>query len=353
MKRLRRDQFPVRLTILFVVLLMSAGCATKIKVNMLQPAKYHKASMTKRVAVLPFSGPGGQEFAAEIEGVLANIYVDDKQYFTLVDRTAVNRTMGELQLSLSGAIDEKTAARVGQMVGAEGIYTGAVTLSKCADSYYKERRGECIKHQIKYDKKGNAYAGKCIRWRHYNVTCNKRAANFSCSPKLIEVNTGRIIYAHNLSGSAYSSGCEDTNPVRSKHELLRTAKEIAKMQLRKDVAPYLVSQEIKLMDSKDGITSKEAKSKFKLGIDYAGKQRMDRACELWEEARSLSPGSPSIFYNLGVCAESRGDPYKALTLYKKADKLIGKPNDDINIAIKRVSEAVKNQQKLEEELKEQ
>jgi hypothetical protein len=136
-----------------IFLLMLTGCATKIKVNMLQPAEYHQASLTKTVAVLPFSGPNGQEFAAEIEGVLASKSIDDKQYFILVDRASIDKTMSELQFSQSALIDQKTAAKIGTLVGAQGIYTGSVTASQVKDSLYKEKRQECVQHEIKRDKK--------------------------------------------------------------------------------------------------------------------------------------------------------------------------------------------------------
>jgi hypothetical protein len=95
----RNSQWPGRLTLLLFVVLLSTGCATKIKVNMLKPAVYHEASLTKTVAVLPFSGPGGSEFAAEMEGVLGSINIDDKPYFTLVDRAAIDKTLSELKFS--------------------------------------------------------------------------------------------------------------------------------------------------------------------------------------------------------------------------------------------------------------
>jgi tetratricopeptide (TPR) repeat protein len=78
---------------------------------------------------------------------------------------------------------------------------------------------------------------------------------------------------------------------------------------------------------------------------------MDNACELWGEASNLAPNAVSLVYNLGVCAESRGDAEAALALYKKAEKLIGKPEDNIILAITRTSEAVKNQKKLKEQMK--
>lgn len=336
---------------LLVMLFLSTGCATKIKVNMLQPAEYHEASMTRTVAVLPFSGPGGAEVASEIEGVLGGISIDGKPYFTLVDRAQIDKTLSEMKLSQSGLVDQGTAARIGKMVGAQGIYTGMVTLSGINDSPYSERRQQCVERQMKYDNKGNAYEGPCVRWRPYSVSCTKRVASFACSPKLIEVSTGKILYARNLMGSADSSGCEDRTPVKGGDELLQKAKEFAKAEFRKNVAPFYVTREIALMDSTDGISSSEAKDKLKNGLDYAAKQRMDSACELWGEANNLSPNAASILYNLGVCAESRGDLDAALGLYKRADKLIGKPDDNVSLALDRVSEAIKNKKKLTEELK--
>ena len=40
-----------------------SGCATQVRLNMLLPADYHEASLTKTVAVLPFGGPDGAAIA--------------------------------------------------------------------------------------------------------------------------------------------------------------------------------------------------------------------------------------------------------------------------------------------------
>jgi tetratricopeptide (TPR) repeat protein len=341
----------VKPVLLLFVILLATGCATKIKVNMLKPAQYHQASLTKTVAVLPFSGPHGSEFTAELEGILGSINIDDKAYFTLVDRAAIDKTLSEQKLSQSGLIDSRTAARIGQMVGAKGIYTGAVTLATSADSPYTERRSECVQRQIKTDDKGNQYEGNCIRYRNYNVNCTKRLAQFAASPKLIEVATGKILYSNNLKGSAASAGCEDGTAIKGAEELLETAKNTVKRDFRKDIAPFYETREVALLDSTDGIDSSTAKEKLKQGIQFAGKGRMDSACELWGEAGNLAPNAVSLVYNLGVCAESRGDVEAALALYRKAEKITGKPEDNIILAITRTSEAVKNQQKLKEQMK--
>jgi len=53
---------------------------------------------------------------------------------------------------------------------------------------------------------------------------------------------------------------------------------------------------------------------------------------------------------IGVCAESRGDLDTALSLYKQADKMLGKPEDDISLALNRVEGAIKNKSKIKEAL---
>ena len=317
---------------------------------MLQPAQYHEASLIKTVAVLPFNGPEGNAFAAEIEGVLVSIGIDDKRYFTLVDRATLDKTISEMQLSQSGMVDQKTAVKLGKLVGAQGIYTGIVSQNNYNESRYSEKRSTCAQYETRRDKDGNTYQGSCVFWRYYNVSCTKRVASFAVSPKLVEVSTGKILYSRNLSATAESTGCKDTNPVQGESVLIEKAKASVKKEFRRDIAPYYVTREIKLMDSTDGIESTEAKDKLKSGLAYADKGRMDNACELWGEAHNLAGNSPALLYNLGVCAESRGDQDAALTLYKQADKKLGKPDDDISLALNRVSEAIKNKGKLKEQL---
>lgn len=345
-----RHRNVVILLVLCIGFVMLSGCATKIRVNMLQPAQYHEASLTKAVAVMPFSGPGGRQFAAELESVLSGIGIDDKQYFTLVDRASMDKVLSEMAFSHNGLVDEKTAVKLGKLIGAQGIYTGIVSRNNYDDSQYTERRQTCTRYEQRRDDKGRIYQGACLHWRYYNVNCIKRVANFSVTPRLVDVATGRILYSRNLSAMTNSSGCEDTNPLQSDMVLLEQAKDRVKNEFRRDIAPYYVTREISLIDSTDGIASKEAMAKLKNGMEYAGKGRMDSACELWGEARNMAVNSHALLYNLGVCAESRGDLDAALSLYKQSDRILGKPNDDISLALNRVGEAIKNRSKLEEQL---
>ena len=332
--------------------LLTACAPPTIKTTALLPARSHEASLLKEVAVLPFDGPDGNKFASEVEAILASINVGGEQYFSVVDRMKLDKVLQEMRLAKSGLVDESTATKVGKLVGAKGIYTGIITQSRVDDREYREKRTRCASYVPRYDKKGRVIGEDCIRWEEYTVPCTNRVATFTFTTKLIDVEKGRIVYANNLSGTAESSACSDSStPLASKQELIEKAKQYALAEFRKDVAPYYATFEIKLMDSKEGITSDEAKKKLEQGIDFAKHNRMDRACELWGEANTLSPNAPAILYNLGICFEITGQLEQALDLYKKADRAYGKPDDRITSALNRTSEALQKQKKLQEQIR--
>jgi len=108
-----------------VCLVCLAGCAAKVPVNMLKPARHHEAAMARTVAVLRFDGWEGQKFASEIEIVLGSITLDGKPYFTLVERASLDKVISKFEFSQSGLVDPGRAD-FGKMLGAQGIYTGTV-----------------------------------------------------------------------------------------------------------------------------------------------------------------------------------------------------------------------------------
>jgi len=334
----------------FLVGLFVFSCAPPvIKTTALAPPNYPEAAQLKEVAVLPFDGPGGREFSAEVEAALASSRIGDKQYFTVVERAKIDKIIEEMKFSQSALTDPTTAVKIGKLLGVKGIYMGVAGRPSVNDEAYKEERTTCAYYQTKYDKKGRPYE-VCAKYMTYTVNCTRRIATFTFVPKLVEVESGRIVYSRSISGSATSSACEDRGSLKSGPELIRMAKEKAIGEFKRDTAPYYVTFDIKLMKTGD-IKNKAAEEKMEKGIEFAKAGRLDRACELWNEAAALSPESPSILYHLGVCAEVTGNLNQALELYTKADRLLDKPDDALNSAIMRVKGRIEKQKKLEELLK--
>src|SRR5262245_19202750 len=117
-------------------MLAFTGCRELLS-QVLLPAKSHEASQVKRVAILPFSG--ASDISNEVEAMLVYTRVQGQPYFTVVERTALNKVMKEQAIALSGAVDETTAARVGKLVGAEGVILGVVK-TDMAHKPYEETR---------------------------------------------------------------------------------------------------------------------------------------------------------------------------------------------------------------------
>jgi tetratricopeptide (TPR) repeat protein len=160
------------------------------------------------------------------------------------------------------------------------------------------------------------------------VRCIKRTATFNVTPKLIEVESSKIVYSNALEAVVTDSHCSDSQQaLKDRTAMQRAAQEQTTAKFRLDVAPYVTTVAISLMDSTSGIESADAKDKLKSGLEFAKKNRLDRGCEIWSEARRSAPNSIAYLYNLGVCAEVNGRLEEAQSLYKQADKQLSKPDD--------------------------
>ncbi len=330
--------------LLTCIIIFFSGCAPTIKTKTLVPAKYHEAAKLRRISILPFDGPMGNQVRADIESLLLTIRVNDEQYFSIMERTAIDKIFLEQNLQISGAVNETTAVEIGKLAGVQGIVMGTVTQSTIEENPYSVEKSKCIsKNQD----------GSCKEWQQYWVNCRERNAYFSFTPKFIDVATGEIAASEVLSGHVNDETCLDSGrPLKSRHELLSEAKRYALEKLRKLVAPYDVDVEIKLLTEDDSKIPPEAKENINNGIKWVKAGRVDRACEFWNEAFHLHPYGYAIYYLLGVCSELSGDLNKALSYYEKADRNTGSPIDEIREAIDRVTVSIEKQKKLDEVLNE-
>ncbi|MBW1792044.1 MAG: hypothetical protein JRJ14_07250, partial [Deltaproteobacteria bacterium] len=276
------------------------------------------------------------------EALLVKIHVNGKPYFSVVERSAIWKIMREQSLHLSGAVDQKTAVKVGRLLGAEGVILGTVARNITEDGRYSETRSKCVSR----DKDG-----KCKKKRRYSVNCTQRDAYFSFIPKVVNVATGEIVASETLTAHTTDKVCRDSSqPLRGKREMLAEAKSQAISKFRRIIAPYKVRVEIVLLEDDDTDPPEAAEDRIERGIEWAEAGRMDRACELWHEACNIHPKGYAIHYLLGVCAETSGDLEEALKCYQKADRLTGEPVEEINEALGRVRVNLEKQKKLEKQL---
>ena len=329
-----------------VAFFLSAGCATTIKVNVLTPGNVDQATQFKSIAVMPFDGPEGDTFTAVVESTLASVMFDGHQFFQIVDRGSIDRVMSEMKLGMTGIVNEETAAEVGKAVGAKGMYVGSIGASSVEDDIYSEKRSVCAFYRTVTDSRG-AKTQECTNWYDKQVSCTKRSVAFKFTPKLVEVESSRIIFSNLYADALEAKVCEDDGKSLSDGKvMLKKVQDTVMQKFRKDVAPYYVMMSFTLKDSTVDIASDVAKAKLKDGLANAKANRMDRACPIWREAKALAPNSITLMYNVAICDETEDRPHEALALYRQIDRGLTSPDDLVAAALARVNAQIENRRRL-------
>ncbi len=321
----------------------AAARSPKISVTALVPAQSSEAARIRSIGVMPFDGASGQELAGEIEGLLAGIVVDDSPYFSVAERTRRDVVISEIKWSQSRMISPEQAKKAGKLMGVEGLYMGTAERPVWSESHTQEGRQVCTQAEKKNNVAGYLGFNKCLAWANHTVQCSKKEVVYSFTPKLVDIETGRIVYSNVFTGGASTARCADNpEPAVADALLLEHAKNQALEDFRKAVAPSYSKVDIHLIESSQSIDDKTAKKKHAQGIEFAKANRLDRACELWHEAAALAAPAMPILYGLGVCAEVSGEIDAAQELYRKADRLLDKPDERISAALVRVAKAKKD-----------
>ena len=309
------------------------GCAQKVTVRALEPAKVDRVASTKIISVAPFKNDS-VGLASKIEVNLATHKIDDKQYFTLVSRDNLNNILKEQRLQNSGLMDKKDALSVGKLIGAQAIISGRVHKLSSSDSYFYEKRARCA------DK-------KCKELIYYDIGCKKRVVALSAEVKIVDIERGDIIFAQTLQQTRSYQHCnDDSNPIISKqHAGQEMASSLANKFTFK-LLPHYRTFQVTLLDDPDLDYSDKEKEYLEVSLKYIKQQRYDKAEQfLIKLIDSTKEKSYVAFYNLGVVKEVEGNYIEAKESYEVADKLMVEPVEEISKAYIRINRLISKKQK--------
>ena len=335
-----------------LILIMLSACATKVPTEIVSPAKKLKDPVRK-IAVLPFTGMSNETsnemVTAELESALASIIYNEEPYFTLSERRNVVGLLKELKFSNSGHVREKDIAKLGQMLGVEGVITGSVTAYKEDEKSYSKKVGEEFQN------------------------CTTYTANFGMSPRLIKVETAEIIYAGNHFTTKGVEVCKgengettqdttvkvmgeiicllvgeecDNRKASSPAEVMPVAKEVVFEQISQDIAPSTRIEDIILLDDTEYLSERD-KHMFEGALAFADAGRfIDRSCPTFKSMYVENFSHVSVAHNTAVCFEKEGDYEKAYEIVDSLDKSLTAPHDGVNDLIFRLREIMRNENDL-------
>ena len=315
-----------------------SACSQKVNVRSLVPAQVDRASLVKKVSVSSFKNDK-VSLSAKIESTLSQQIIDTKHYFTIVNRSDLDKIIKEKRLQSSGLLKSSTAAEIGTLIGAESIISGNVGSITSSDSYYYERRTKCA------DK-------KCKQIIEYKVKCLKRLIGLSAELRMIDVGHGDIIYADTLRASKEYAHCSDDSQIIPDKNLVADylAQRISNNFVYR-LTPHYRNFRVVLLEKPDFSYSDNQERLLEVSLEYIEQKRYDKAEQfLVELIDSTDQRSYVPFYNLGVVKEIQGKYSDAQSYYATADSLMVEPVEEISSAYLRIQNSINNRKITQKQL---
>lgn len=323
---------------LFLILIISVGCSQKVTIRALEPSEIDRAASTKKLSVAVFEHDR-VGLSDKIEANLANQKIDNKNYFTMVNRKNFDKIIAEQKIQNSGLVDVSTAVQVGNLLGAEAIISGSVGRVASNDTHYLETRLRCADN-------------KCKELVPYNVGCTKREVALSAEVRMVDVAKGDIIYADTMSKTSQWSHCiDDSNSLPSTEMAAQKLAATIAANFAYKLTPHYRYFEVVLLEKPDIKYNDREDKLLDVSLEYIKQNRFDKAEKfLIDLIDSTGQKSYVPFYNIGVIKEAEGKYAEAQKYYKRADGLMIKPIEEINRACIRIEDLIEKNDRVKEQL---
>ncbi len=321
------NRYIMMFSVLIVAILMS-GCAQKVTIRVLEPAEIDRAATTKKIAVTEFKNDK-VGLSSKIESNLSRYKIASKPFFTMVNRSDINKIIKEQKLQNSGLVDTSTIVEVGNLMGAEAIISGKVAKISSSDTRFYERRSRCADQ-------------KCKELIYYKVRCTKRDISLSADIRMIDITVGDIIYSENLSKRASYKHCsDDSRSLPSKESVARNMATSMASNFTHKLTPHYKYIAVELLEDPDLDYDDTQEELLENALLYIEHNRLKKAENLLGRlVYSTNQQSYVALYNLGVVKEAQAEYLKAREYYTKADELTIEPIKAIDYAYMRINSII-------------
>lgn len=274
----------------------SSAVAESVRITGRFPADYREASFLRRMGVGRIDGQDGRAMELAIERELAG-----RSHFSVV------------------ALDSRGGP-------VDGIISGLIT-TEINESRFSRQREDCV------EKKDD----KCVKTEKIDEICRKRTISLLADLRITRDRDGRIVYSARKPRSSEVSWCpNDRSPSAVEGEIRGMIDGIAG-EIAQEITPYTRTYSLRFYESRDGM-DKAIGTRFRDAIRNTQRD-LPGACA---ELASLEQEAPqfAIAYDVGLCAEARGDYEAALAAYNRARDLRPREAADFNAGIDRARKLI-------------
>jgi curli biogenesis system outer membrane secretion channel CsgG len=158
------------------------------------------------VAVLPFTSNNKRtDITARVQAMAMTALVETRDPFLkVVDRENIDRILEEQRLGLSGVVDEQTAVRVGNLIGAQAVLMGnVIDLREEAGQLRRSTKDGFESYRVQQLNKetGEKYFVTKYKPARYSEYFQENKVSLSFSYRLVSLETGEVLASQLLERS--------------------------------------------------------------------------------------------------------------------------------------------------------
>jgi len=284
-----------------LTLLSSPAVAESVTLTGRFPADYPEVSLLRRLAVDRIGGRDGAALELALERSLAAVSLDGAPFFTVVG---------------GGDVD--------------GVISGVASASVDTSDVERERE-RCAE---------KAADGKCTRNEKYKVRCRQRIIDMTIDLRIVRTRDDKIVYSKGQPKRDERVSCPDeggTPP--STEQFVRDAISAAAATTAREIAPHDDRYTVRFYESRDRM-DKAIGQRFKAAIKQT-KGDLPGACQAFADIDRDFPDHFAIAYDLGICAEARGDYEAAGAAYQRAATLRPRDRSDFEAGMDRIARLIR------------
>jgi len=324
--------------------ILFSGCSSKkVYMKAIKPAKVNVLTHKRVVSVGKFKGDKNN-LSATIESKLSSLKINNKNYFTVPNRSQLSKIIKEQKLQSSDLYDSTKSVKIGNLVGAQATIIGTVN-SNANDGHYYETRKRCVSRYKN---------GKCAKIQKYRVKCDTATAGITANLNILDVQTGNSLFAKTITKNYNANSCKYSynNQIASSAQALSSMSINIAQEFVSSLAPSYTYFSVNLIEDIDSIDiNDKQEDAFENAIEYIQNNRINRAEEIFEELNNqLNETSYEVTYNLGLVKQSLGKYEDAKSLFIISDKIVGKPNKLIDSAIVDINRLILQRKKANKQL---
>ncbi|MCB2089270.1 MAG: hypothetical protein R3E18_02115 [Sphingomonadaceae bacterium] len=255
--------------------------AEVIPVSGIYPAQNDDAIGVNTIAIENFGGEMGTSLSFAVSDALRNVVIERERWFEVVPVT-------------------------GGTIAPDAVMRGTVNT---------EAERVRVKDRVKTECVSEDKDGKCLKEEDVTYWCRTLTVTFRPEVRLI-AETGELLAVMDRVSTRSATYCQDDKNRPSEDAMTREMIAEFADNARRELAPVAVRETVRVLEVRDGVRKEDQKA-LKAAIKLT-KRDIAGACRAFAALEAGNPASPSVLFNIGLCAERQGDLEMASSYYSRA-----------------------------------